>query len=87
MKGKKKKKEKKARRKERGGPACREHVKVLPRSAGAKEEGKKRERKAREGREEDEDHEEKERVVSGEKRGERLDVVETTKPKRRIGER
>lgn len=84
VKGKKKKKEKKVRRVERV-PASREHVKVLPRSAGATEE--KKERKAREGREEDEeDQEEKEREVSGEERGGRLNVGET-KPKRRVGER
>lgn len=86
-KNKKKKRKERKRREERSeGPASREHVKVLPRSAGAKE-GKKEEGKR--GKDE-RGRELKRKRTSGigrEERREGLDVVETTKPKRRIGER
>lgn len=72
---------------EAGRPASRERVKVLPRSAGAKEE--KRKKRGKRGKDEKRTRTKKKKNewVSREKRGGRLDVVETTKPKRRIGER
>lgn len=85
---KKKKKEKKARRKERrAGRRAESASKFFREARGQKRRKEKREGKRGKDEKRTRTKKKKNEWVSGEKRGGRLDVVETTKPKRRIGER
>lgn len=85
VKGKKKRNKKREDR--RKGPAGKERVKVLPRSAPGQRGRKKREKR---GKDEKRTRAKKKKNEKGRKRDQkregRLDGVETAKPKRRIGE-